>query len=136
MNVDRRMTSSAKSLALVLLLSLSCGGGGGNKGPAGVPRSATVPSLDATQSAVLCDWINASVGGYGSIDNCDGGGSRHADSTPQSCVSGLSDFNACPSMTAGEVEDCINAIGGDLCRIDTAPACAPINQCGNPDGGA
>jgi hypothetical protein len=65
MNVDRWMTSSAKSLALVLLLSLSCGGGGGNKGPAGVPRSATVASLDATQSAVLCDWINASVGGYG-----------------------------------------------------------------------
>jgi hypothetical protein len=26
--------------------------------------------------------------------------------------------------------DCINATGGDMCRIDTEPACAPIIQCG------
>ena len=116
--------------ALVFLMSLSCGGKGGNTGPAGVPRSATIPSLDTTQSAVLCDWVNQSLGGYGSIDNCDGGGSRHADSTPQGCVSGLRDFGACPSVTVGMLVDCINATGGDMCRIDTEPACAPIIQCG------
>jgi len=91
--------------ALVFLMSLSCGGKGGNTGPAGVPRSATIPSLDATQSAVLCDWVNNSLGGYGSIDNCDGGGSRHADSTPQGCVSGLRDFGACPSVTVSSSYD-------------------------------
>jgi hypothetical protein len=95
-----------------------------------------VVSLDATQGAALCDWINKNLGGYGSIDNCDGGGSRHADSTQQSCVSGLSDFYACPSLTVGSVEDCISASGGDLCRVDTAPACAGINQCGKADAGA
>jgi hypothetical protein len=87
--------------------------------------------LDATQLAALCDWINASVGGYGSINNCDGGGSRHADSTQQSCVSKL-----CPWQTVAAYTDCINAIGGDLCRTDTASACVPLEQCVMPDGGA
>ena len=137
MEMGRRSTS-AKSIvsAFALVLCLSCGGGSGNNGPAGVPGSATVVSLNAPQSAALCDWINTRLGGYGSIDNCDGGGSRHADSTQQDCVSGLSDFNACPSLTVGAVVDCINASGGDLCRADTSPACAPINQCGRADGGA
>jgi hypothetical protein len=132
-----RRSTSAKFIvsALGLLLCVGCGGGSGNSGPAGVPRSATVPSLDATQSAALCDWINAKLGGYGSIDNCDGGGSRHADSTQQSCIDGLSDFLACPSVTAGYVEDCINASGGDLCRVDTSPACTDVTYCGRPDGG-
>jgi len=101
-----------------------------------VPRTATVPSLNAQQMAALCDWVNASLGGYGSIDNCDGGGSRHADSTQQSCISGLSDFYACPSVTVGEVEDCINAARGDLCLVDTLPVCAPIAGCGTTDAGA
>jgi hypothetical protein len=137
MGVDRRSTlATCLVSAFALVLSSSCGGGGGSSGPAGVPRSATVVSLDAAQSAALCDWVNKSLGGYGSIDNCDGGGSRHADSTQQGCVSGLSDFQRCPSLTVGSVEDCINAIGGDLCGIDTAPTCAGINQCGNVDGGA
>jgi hypothetical protein len=137
MGVIRRSTSATFLVSTtVLVVSASCGGGGGGTGPAGVPASATVVSLDATQSAALCDWINKSLGGYGSIDNCDGGGSRHADSTQQSCVSGLSDFNACPSLTVGTVEECILAIGGDLCRIDAAPACADINQCGTGDAGA
>jgi hypothetical protein len=119
----------------VLVLCLGCSGGSGGGGPAGVPRTATVPSLNAQQMAALCDWVNASLGGYGSIDNCDGGGSRHADSTQQSCVSGLGDFNACPSVTVGEVEDCINAAHGDLCLTDTLPVCAAIAGCGI-DGGA
>src|SRR4026207_2235451 len=84
MDADRRLTSvGSLGTAFVLLALLSCGGGSGSSGPAGVPRAATIPSLDTTQSAVLCDWVNQSLGGYGSIDNCDGGGSRHADSTPQ-----------------------------------------------------
>ena len=133
------MSSIRKAVgqALPLALWLSCGGGGGGAGPAGVPRSAIVTSLDATQIAALCDWINTSVGGYGSIDNCDGGGSRHADSTQQTCIAGLIDPQGCPSLTAGELEDCINATGGDLCQTATAPACVNLDQyCGTPDGGA
>lgn len=125
-----------RAFGVVMVLCLGCSGGSGGGGPAGVPRTATVPSLNAQQMAALCDWVNASLGGYGSIDNCDGGGSRHADSTQQSCVSGLSDFQACPSVTVGEVDDCINAAHGDLCLVDTLPVCAPIAGCGTIDGGA
>lgn len=135
MRADSRSTSAAGRCvsALLLVLSLGCGGGSGSSGPAGVPRTATVISLTASQLAALCDWANASVGGYGSIDNCDGGGSRHANDTQASCVSKA--FGACPTLTVGTLEDCINALGGDLCQTDTAPACAGLNQC-NVDGGA
>jgi hypothetical protein len=119
--------------ALVLILWSSCGGSG-NTGPAGVPRTATVVSLDENQLASLCDWVNAGVGGYGSIDNCDGGGSRHANSTQQDCVDKV--FGGCPSLTVGALEDCVDAIGGDLCQTDTAPACVSVNECGSTDGGA
>ena len=133
---EHAMTSIGKTVgrALPLVLWLGCGGGGGSAGPDGVPRAATVLSLDAKQSAALCDWINASVGGYGSIDNCAGGGARHADSTQQSCVSGFSGVQACPSLTVGAVEDCINAIGGDLCLTETAPACLVLVLCESADG--
>jgi hypothetical protein len=94
-----------------------------------------VGSLDATQIAAFCDWISASVGGYGSIDNCDGGGSAHAYSTQASCVSSWP--KVCPSVTAGALEDCVNSLGGDLCRVDTAPECAGLMQCGSGvDAGA
>jgi hypothetical protein len=136
MGEDRRWTSGAGSSvgALVRVLWSGCSGGSGSTGPTGVPRTATVVSLAPTQLAALCDWVNASVGGYGSIDNCDGGGSRHANSTQQDCVSKV--FGGCPSLTVGVLEDCVNAIGGDLCRTDTAPACVGVNQCGSTDGGA
>lgn len=120
--------------ALVLVLWSGCGGGSGSAGPAGVPRAATVVSLNTTQLGALCDWVAASVGGYGSIDNCDGGGSQHESSTQQDCVSKA--FGGCPTLTAGTLEDCVNALGGDLCRAETAPACVGVNQCGNPDAGA
>ena len=136
MGADGRWTSAAGRIvsALVLVLASGCSGGSGSTGPAGVPRTATVISLDPSQLASLCDWVNASVGGYGSIDNCDGGGSRHANDTQQSCVSKV--FGGCPSLTVGALDDCINAIGGDLCQTDTAPACVSVNQCGSTDGGA
>jgi hypothetical protein len=143
--------SRAKALgsALALLLTLGCGGGGAAKDggggaandgggagshPAGIARTATVRSLDQQQLAALCDWINASVGGYGSIDNCAGGGSHHADSDQQSCIGGFSGAQVCSTLTVGALEDCIDALGGHLCRVDTAPACASLTKCG-PDGG-
>jgi hypothetical protein len=119
-------------LAALALLPCACGGGrggGGNSGPpADVPRDALVGSLTTQQLGALCDWINASVGGYGSIDNCDGGGSRYAATNQQSCIDAL-----CYTLTAGETEDCVSAIGGDLCRADTEPKC--MVACPTFDGG-
>jgi hypothetical protein len=132
-----RTLLAVRTSALALFLAMGCGGSGtpGTAGPAGVPRTATVVSLTMAQISALCDWINVSVRGYGSIDNCDGGRTRHADSTPSGCISGFGGAQACPTLTVGMVEDCINAIGGDLCRTDTEPTCAAVEQCPLPDGG-
>jgi hypothetical protein len=36
---------------------------------------------------------------------------------------------SCPTLTVGDVEDCANAVGSDLCVLPTAPGCAAINAC-------
>jgi hypothetical protein len=127
------MRVTRKVIALVMWLS--CGGGSG--GPeSGLPRTATVPSLDANQLATLCDWINARVGGYGRVDTCAGGKTRHSDASQATCVSGYRDAQICPTLTVGSLEDCIDAIGGDLCRTDTALPCKALDQCQSVDGGA
>jgi hypothetical protein len=120
--------------ALVLILWSGCGGGGSSSGPAGIPRTATVVSLSGSQLAALCDWSAANLGGYGSIDNCDGGGSRHESSTQQDCVSKA--FGGCPTLTVGALEDCVNAANGHLCLTDTAPVCVSASRCGSTDGSA
>jgi hypothetical protein len=134
MGLDKGAISARFLGTLVFLLCFDCGGGGsGGTGPAGLPRTATVVSLSPSQLASLCDWANNSVGGYGSIDNCDGGGSHQANSTQQDCVDKA--FGVCSSQTVGALEDCITAISGDLCQIDIAPACVSLKQCGTTDGG-
>ena len=40
------------------------------------------------------------------------------------------------SVTAGAFEDCINSLGGDLCRAETAPECVGLTECGSGDAGA
>jgi hypothetical protein len=135
MRTDRRVTVALgrSCCAVLLVLWSGCGGGSGSAGPAGIPRTAPVVSLTSSQLGSLCDWVAASLGGYGSADNCDGGGSQEADSSQQDCVSKA--FGGCPSLTVGAVEDCVNAIGGNLCRTDTTPACIAAEQCGGIDAG-
>lgn len=117
--------------AAVALFACSCSNGGGSSsGPAGVPRDTLVGSLTMQQLGALCDWANASIGGYGSIENCDGGGSAHAVSDQQSCIGKL-----CFTLPAGAFEDCFNAIGGSLCRAETEPKCMALANCPLYDGG-
>jgi hypothetical protein len=119
-----RPPSKVPRAAAVFALACACSSGGSSgSGHSGVPRDATLVSLTAQQFGKLCDWINASVGGYGSIDNCDGGSSRHADSNQQACIDGTV---GCPAVTVGAVEDCINAIAGDLCRTETEATCIAL----------
>ena len=120
-------------LVWVALLAFSCGA---KTVGSGLPREAPLPSLTTRQMGVLCDWINASFGGYGSIDSCDGGGSRHADTNQQACMGGFGGAQSCPTLTVGALEDCINAVGGDMCRIITEPRCVALEGCPAGDGGA
>jgi hypothetical protein len=110
----------------------SCGGGGSDPGPSsGLTRSEALATLDANETGILCDWSNAKQGGYGRNVSCpDGPGTT--DRSKESCVSGIPLYaSLCPTLTVGDVEDCDNAIGTDLCAFYTAAACANVRACVN-----
>jgi len=35
----------------------------------------------------------------------------------------------CPTLTVGDLEDCANATGSDLCAFSTAAGCAAARTC-------
>jgi hypothetical protein len=112
-------------------LSISCGSSSGGSGDSsGLPRSSTVGSLSSADAATLCDWLNAAQGGYGRMVTCSDGNTRKTDTNQATCVAGSNAAQtACPTLTVGEAEDCVNAIGSDLCAISTASACAAVSAC-------
>src|SRR5262245_44737040 len=126
------MTRTRAVAALLILLMATFSACGGDSGPgphSGIDRSKTVGSLDPNEAATLCDWASARQGGYGRSVSCPGSQQR-TDSSKESCVSGLPLLASyCPSLTVGETEDCANAIGTDLCALETAPECATIWAC-------
>jgi len=117
------------ALWLGMMISGACGGGDAVGTSSGVSRSKTVASLDESEMGVLCDWTNGKQGGYGRNVSCaDGPGTTDRDKA--TCVSGKSLYaEYCYTLTVGEVEDCANAIGTDLCAFYTAAACANVRAC-------
>ena len=131
--------SGARTVAMVMFiggisaLCSSCGsstsrpGGGASSG---LPRSATIASLSTAQAGTLCDWQSAKQGGYGRMVNCSDGSQEMSDPDKATCVSGASALGAlCPTLTVGDVEDCANAVGTDLCSEPTQAGCAAFNTC-------
>jgi hypothetical protein len=90
--------------AAVLIAVVSCSGDGGGAGPtSGLSRQATLASLTSQEAATLCDW---------------------------SCIDSVPYVGAlCPTLIVGDIEDCANATGTDLCALTTAAACAAFRQC-------
>jgi hypothetical protein len=126
----KRTDLIATAFILLVAMVASCGGGGSDPGPSsGLTRSETLATLDANETGILCDWSNAKQGGYGRNVSCsDGPGTT--DSSKGSCMSGIAIFGSmCATLTVGDVEDCANAIGTDLCAFYTAAACANVRAC-------
>ncbi|HXI56815.1 MAG TPA: hypothetical protein VNO55_12195 [Polyangia bacterium] len=92
----------------------------------GLPRSTAISDLTADQQPALCDWWNAKQGGYGQSVDCGGPDPEVTDSDQAECVDGLS---LCDSATVADFEDCANAMGTDLCKFRTDPACATLAGC-------
>jgi len=116
--------------AAVLIAVVSCSGDGGPGPSSGLSRQATLASLTSQQAATLCDWSNAKQGGYGREATCSDGSLQETDSDKQSCVESVPYVGAlCPTLTVGDIEDCANATGTDLCALTTAAACAAFRQC-------
>jgi hypothetical protein len=127
-----------------LVFAVSCGSGtagpdgglsgtggtwGGGNG-SGVPASTTVASLNATQAAAVCDWVNAQLGGYGREVTCTDGSNGGTDPDQQTCAGGLMIVGPlCPTLTVGSVEGCAAALGTNTCAQATTPACAAFNAC-------
>ena len=127
------MTHPTRFLALTLLLA-SCGGSNeGNAGgnASGLSRTLMVASLSASQALTLCDWTNGKMGGYGRQVTCeDGGATDGTDPSAEVCVESLPQVGVlCPTLTVADLEDCVNAIGTNLCARPTTAACANVNEC-------
>jgi hypothetical protein len=118
---------------LAVLIAPACGSSSGSTSvgtSSGLPRASTVASLNATQDATLCDWSNAKEGGYGRSFNCPDGGQMMSDPDQASCVGTIMLVgSSCPSLTVGDIEDCGNASGTNLCSVPTLAGCAVFNAC-------
>ena len=125
-------TRSTATLALLFgcLAPTSCGSSSGPGMSSGLPRTSTVASLSTAQAGTLCDWNNEKQGGYGRTTSCSDGTTQTTDADKTTCVDGVPQIGAaCPTLNVGDVEDCSNAIGSDLCAISTAAGCANVNVC-------
>jgi hypothetical protein len=124
-------SAPAVALLLAVIVTSSCGSSGGGAGTSsGLPRSSTLASLTPGQDGTLCDWENDKQGGYGVSMTCAVGPAQDTDTDKASCVASVPGFGAgCPTLTVGDVEDCVNAIGTNLCAMATSPGCANINTC-------
>jgi hypothetical protein len=131
--------SGARTAAVLMFLGgisavgSSCGSSSGNNGggaSSGLSRSATLASLSTAQAGTLCDWESAKQGGYGRMVNCSDGSQQMSDPDKASCVSGIPTLGSlCPTLTVGDIEDCANAVGTDLCSEPTQAGCAAFNAC-------
>jgi hypothetical protein len=99
------------------------GGGGGAPGASGVASSKRIDSLTDAEKALLCDWTNAKLGGYGGSVDCGGGFSLNADASQAECVADW--FTTC-AATVAQGEACANA---SSCADPIPAACAPIASC-------
>jgi hypothetical protein len=120
--------------------SVSCGGGtlgGGDGGhgsdggtSSGLPRGATLGNLTAAQAGQICDWGDNKEGGYGQTVTCPDGSTVSNDVDRATCASMLTAVgSSCPALTVGDIEDCLNAIGTDLCALETNPECDRFRSC-------
>jgi hypothetical protein len=129
----KRLSIAVLLAAASGLFALSCGSSsGGGASSSGIPRSDTVGSLNASQAATLCDWENAKQGGYGRTVTCSDGSTQTTDPDQATCAAVVPYFaNKCPTLTVGDIEDCADGLGTNICNLPTESACAALNACIN-----
>jgi len=101
-------------------------GGAADKIP-GLPRSSQVTSLSSSKLAKLCDYMNSQLGGYGHKPSCPNSMFVYADASQAACVNKVKGKSC--SLTAGEVEDCADALHAAPCSLPLV--CAPLWTCAN-----
>jgi hypothetical protein len=107
------------------------GTGGGNSAgtSSGIPRELSLASLTTDQASTLCDWTNLKQGGYDRVVTCPGG-AESTNPSNFSCVNSTASIGGrCPELTVGNIEDCANATGTDLCKLASAAECVAVTTC-------
>lgn len=129
------MNHARSRMAVLMLVAtlLGCSGGDGTGSGAtgsGVPRSSTIASLTPAQAGTLCDWTNTKQGGYGRLVTCPDGTEEDTDADKAYCMAAFPLIaQYCPTLTVGDIEDCANATGTNLCAFATAAGCANARTC-------
>jgi hypothetical protein len=123
------------TLILIFVALAGCGGSSGGSSSSGIPRTTTFATLTAAQGGTLCDYVNGKQGGYGRSTVCSVGDTQTTDDSKTDCVSALSGLaTLCPRLSVADIEDCVSAIGTDLCAFETDAACAPVLNCADSGG--
>jgi hypothetical protein len=127
----KRVSIVAMATFGVFVTSLSCGSGSSGPGSSiGLPRTTLLGMLTPSQAGTFCDWTNEKQGGYGRSVTCADGSQQHSDVDKATCVSVIPQFaTICPTLTVGDAEDCLNAIGRDQCKVSTDLACTNVHNC-------
>lgn len=113
-------------LAVALAL-VSCGG---EEPPrSGVDPAIAVIDLEPPDVQLFCEWAIDLEGGFGSSHRCDDGSTLTTQSVAI-CVDTLADLTCADPI--GDFEDCLLAIDGDLCLVETTGACAGFAACYPP----
>ncbi len=97
-------------------------------GASGVASGRTLDSLSDAEKRKVCDWMAASLGGYGTRTSCGSGGSIGAPDDAADCVRGMPEC----ALKVAELEACIEAwTSSDLCSFDflNHPACKALDRC-------
>ena len=106
------------SLALIgLLLATGCGEG------SGVDTSKFIDELTPAELQQLCEWGEAEQGGAREV-SC----GENTTTSVKSAAECAADTDL-PHCTVSNLEDCINSIGGDPCKILSTQECATYVQC-------
>lgn len=80
----------------------------GDASSLGLDPDTNLLDLTNEQKAKLCDWVNAQLGGYGTVTECPGGNTvKNLDDRAQCIAVGL--HYACTTITVREVETCVSA---------------------------
>ena len=99
----------------------------------GLDPARRVASLGDTELGQLCDWGVGTIGGYGAVTYCPGGGGRTNSPSRAACIAGH-DRSARCYATVGQMESCLVALSLDPCSqaVLSSPDCLALASCQRP----
>jgi hypothetical protein len=105
------------------VLAIGCGADS-----SGVDGSKKIIDLSPAERGDVCDYTSDVQGGYGTMKVC-GDGLTLSVKQRMDCITNLEETVAGCTATVENLEACSEAVGEDLCKFLSEPACAFLLQC-------